>query len=265
MRKEVLAVSNDRYISTSLFRLLGKKVDYELCVADKYSKSLELAVSKKPKLALIDIRIGQENVRSLVSVLKRINAKAVCVMMAEFNNLNKAVQAVVEGADDYVVVPFEAESLSVLLESYFAQNILAQNIDKVTRSYGSLLHGSSQMIFLLDSKGNVIEANLAVHRYLNIDLDFVLKKKVWNLPWTEFGKMMLEMLVSEAKFCRDEISRTISDCENDDIYNVCLKRVHLGSSDLFLLELLSRKQYYSSKDLRVAHLDVSKNSSRIPE
>jgi len=68
-----------------------------------------------PEVALVDIRLGQENGLELVSRLQKEKPALTCVVVTAYADVDTAIQALKAGAYDYLRKPFEARELFAVL------------------------------------------------------------------------------------------------------------------------------------------------------
>ena len=109
MTKKILIVEDESNIS-QLLQLYLEKEGYETQVACDGGKGVELFRSFRPHLVLLDIMLP---VMDGWSVLKKIREedKTPVIMLTAKGETNDKVQGLEDGADDYMVKPFEMKEV----------------------------------------------------------------------------------------------------------------------------------------------------------
>lgn len=109
MPRKILIVEDDGNIA-QLLHLYLEKEGYETQVADNGGKAVELFRSFGPDLVLLDIMLP---VMDGWSVLKKIRSesKTPVIMLTAKGETSDRVTGLEEGADDYIVKPFETKEV----------------------------------------------------------------------------------------------------------------------------------------------------------
>ena len=115
MPKKVLIVEDENNIA-ELLHLYLEKEGFETQVARDGGKAVELFRSFKPDLVLLDIMLP---VLDGWSVLKKIRAeeKTPIIMLTAKGEVQDKVTGLEQGADDYVVKPFEMKEVLARIEA----------------------------------------------------------------------------------------------------------------------------------------------------
>ncbi len=112
---KILIVDDDEKIRNILALLLrGRK--HQVTTADSGEQALEIAPELRPDLVLLDIQMpgidGLETLRQL-----RLRSPAIdVIMMTEHGTICSAVEAMREGAQDYITRPFDNDELMLLVD-----------------------------------------------------------------------------------------------------------------------------------------------------
>ncbi|MGR3303327.1 MAG: PAS domain S-box protein [Candidatus Scalindua sp.] len=116
--KRVMIVDDNRDFANSLFDILESS---GFIVETAYSKK---EACKKIRdfdahLALIDVRLGHSSGISLIPEFKSANPGILCVMTTAYADIDTSIQALKEGAYDYLQKPIEAQKLLVTIDRCF--------------------------------------------------------------------------------------------------------------------------------------------------
>ena len=127
---KVLVIDDDQDFADSLSNLLMLE---GYVVESAYSASSAHAMLTRfhADVALIDIRLGESNGIELIAAFRRRRPGIICVMMTAYASLETAVEALQQGAYDYLCKPFFTEDLIATLGRCFDRLTLARERDAV--------------------------------------------------------------------------------------------------------------------------------------
>ncbi len=112
---KLLVVDDEQSICWGVDRL-GKEMGHEVVTASSAERALEVAEQFQPDVILLDVRLpGMDGLAAMDQLRKRAGDVPIIVMTA-YGDLNTAVQAVRNGAFDYLVKPFDLSKLRQVLE-----------------------------------------------------------------------------------------------------------------------------------------------------
>ena len=114
----ILIIDDDLDFAASL-RLILENENYQPLLAHSEEEALEVIGKNAVDLALIDIRLGQDNGIELLPKLKAIQPEVLCVMVTGFGSVETAVQALNNGAYDYLRKPVNPDELLATLRRCF--------------------------------------------------------------------------------------------------------------------------------------------------
>jgi DNA-binding NtrC family response regulator len=168
LEKKVLVVDDDSLMKDFLKEALGRS-DYSVDLASTGEEALEKIKDKDYDIILSDIRMPQMSGMELLKVTKEYLPDAKVVMMTAYGTVENAVEAMKLGAFDYVMKPFSADEIELVLKRAFEhKRLILEN--RLLRSelagkyrFENIVGKSSQMqdIFELvevvaDSKATVL-------------------------------------------------------------------------------------------------------------
>ena len=114
----VLIIDDDLDYAASL-KLILENANYNPLLAHSEEEALESIGKNAVDLALIDIRLGQDNGIDLLLKLNKRQPDILCVMITGFGTIETAIQALRYGAYDYLRKPVNPEELIVSLNRGF--------------------------------------------------------------------------------------------------------------------------------------------------
>lgn len=142
----ILVVDDEQHMRSSLsawFREEG----YQVLVAASAKEALAIATRDAPDILLLDIRMPGMDGLELQRKVRELLPDATTIVMTAYAAVDTAVQALKDGAYDYVVKPFDPEDLSRLVRKAAERYLLiAEN-----RALRQKLEGHAPSIITSDS------------------------------------------------------------------------------------------------------------------
>jgi len=111
----VLLVDDDKATLDSLWRLLSSKVG-KITAAENGADALHAMDRREYDLILLDINLPDSDGLKLLKSAREKNPYASVVMMTAYATVDGAVKALRRGASDFLLKPFEADQVLLLLE-----------------------------------------------------------------------------------------------------------------------------------------------------
>lgn len=116
-RHDVLIVEDDAVLRDALSDTLRAR-DLSVCAAADGSEALAVLNDTDVGLILSDVQMEPMGGRELLAEVRRRHPELPAVLMTAFGTIEQAVDAMREGASDYLVKPIDAESLVETLNRY---------------------------------------------------------------------------------------------------------------------------------------------------
>ena len=111
----ILVADDERSLTVSVKNVLTD-AGYTVAVSSNREEFLAQLASFNPDVILLDIYLGASNGIQILKQIKFDGWKAPVIMMTAHSDVSLAVQAMKEGAADFVVKPFDLNHLIVLIE-----------------------------------------------------------------------------------------------------------------------------------------------------
>jgi len=121
----ILIVDDERSVRDSLYNWFIEDGYYVACAEDA-RKALVLLESENFNIVLADIKMPGMDGLEMLKRIKTIRKEAIVIMMTAFATVNTAVQALKDGAFDYVTKPFDPDDLSHLIRNAAKQSSLME-------------------------------------------------------------------------------------------------------------------------------------------
>jgi DNA-binding NtrC family response regulator len=141
---------------------------YEVEAAENAKKALQLLEKKDFNIILADIKMPGMDGLELQRRIKSLNSETIVIIMTAFASVETAVQALKDGAYDYVTKPFDPDDLSHLIRNAGAQIRLSKENEALKKRVTSLedvddIIGQSEAIRkLLEQIESVAQSNSSV-------------------------------------------------------------------------------------------------------
>jgi two-component system, NtrC family, response regulator AtoC len=124
----ILAVDDDS-VACELLREVLEQEGYQVSTATTGQVAIDLAREVPFDLAIIDIRMPDISGIEVLKALKRANAHMPVLMTTAYSSMNTAIEAIREGAYDYLSKPCKMEELTLTVERALEQSkLLRENL-----------------------------------------------------------------------------------------------------------------------------------------
>jgi two-component system NtrC family response regulator len=111
----ILVVEDDK-LQRNLISENLRQEGYEVFEAADSQEALEIISQKPLEIAVVDYKLGQESGLELIKEFRRRNPLITPVMVTAFASIETAVEAIRQGAYDYVVKPIDFKKFLLVLE-----------------------------------------------------------------------------------------------------------------------------------------------------
>ncbi|MHC4409538.1 MAG: response regulator, partial [Planctomycetota bacterium] len=125
-RASILLVEDDR-VALDLLKEVLCDADFEVRAAASAEQALDLACASAPQVVVTDLRLGTMDGLTLLREVRTLAPTAQVIVMTAFGSLETAVEAIREGAFDYVSKPFRMEEMVNMVERALAANTSVSN------------------------------------------------------------------------------------------------------------------------------------------
>jgi len=112
--KNLLLVDDDSPFRERMARAMEKK-GFQVSQAEGVKKGIEAVKLACPGFAVVDLRLGDGNGLEVVKEIKKNGSDSRVIMLTGYGNISTAVEAVKDGAIDYLAKPADAEDVEKAL------------------------------------------------------------------------------------------------------------------------------------------------------
>lgn len=118
----LLVVDDEPSICWALKRL-GQSLGHEVVTAASAEQALELAASQAPDAVVLDVRLPGMDGLTAMQHLRRQNRELPIVIMTAYGDLRTAVEAVRQGAFEYLIKPFDLQTAERAVRRALANDV----------------------------------------------------------------------------------------------------------------------------------------------
>ena len=115
MKLKILIVDDDRTLLSALKTVLDRENDVTVC--NDGSKAIDLCRNEKFDLIITDLMMPGASGLEVLTETRKIDPESLVVLITGFASLETAVQAIREGAYDYITKPFKLEEIKIIVNN----------------------------------------------------------------------------------------------------------------------------------------------------
>jgi DNA-binding NtrC family response regulator len=126
--RHVLLVDDDRHLLDSMGDWLASDQGYQVSLASNSAQAMDCVNNRNIDLALIDLRLGDEDGMELIAEFKKHHPNLTTLLMTGYANMDTGVEAVQAGAFDLLAKPLiDDEILLAFDRAMSQQKVLEEN------------------------------------------------------------------------------------------------------------------------------------------
>jgi DNA-binding NtrC family response regulator len=130
---KILIADNDKLIRDVIKSLLSKE-GYAVALANDGFDALRILKTEDVGLVLTALKMSGVNGIEILKYALRVNPDIAVVILTTFGDLEATLQAVKEGAYDYLTKPFKVEEIAFLVEKAYKRSILINENRELLRN-----------------------------------------------------------------------------------------------------------------------------------
>jgi two-component system, NtrC family, response regulator AtoC len=133
---KILIAEDEEVLAVTLQRVLVDE-GYEVALCPQGDKIFQMVSEVAPDMAMMDIYMGDYNGIRLLRQLREQGNDIPVIMMTAFAEISLAVQAMKEGASDFITKPLDLKHLCVLVEKAMSQSNLQRKLKILEEELGN--------------------------------------------------------------------------------------------------------------------------------
>lgn len=163
MKARILVVEDDAVTSVLLAKGLAAN-GFEVITADELSKSFQEILKSQPNIILADFQLREGTAFELLAWLKARDIRVPLVVLTAHSSIDLAVEAVKNGAEQFISKPFDLEHLATVLRrtmenSRNRQKTLANKMVRARYKRDPFLGASRAIVKLREEVDRISDAN----------------------------------------------------------------------------------------------------------
>lgn len=182
--RRVLIVDDDTDFADALADTLMMK-DYGVAVANNAAQAIGLCREFDPAVVLLDINLGGPSGLELIAPLHIGKPDLICVIMTAYAEIDMAIEAIQQGAYDFLRKPFRSEEIQSVLDRCFEKidlelaNRAAEDALKQGAEYiGAIMNNVADAVIAIDHRGTIESFNSAAERSFGYTAEEVIGRNV---------------------------------------------------------------------------------------
>lgn len=124
---KILLADDEEILTASLQKVLASE-GYTVQVCNRGDQFLSMVNHANPDIIMLDIYYGEYNGLRLLNQLRSQGYEMPVILMTAYAEISLAVQAMKEGAYDFIVKPFDLKHLSALLQKTMDHAVLQRKV-----------------------------------------------------------------------------------------------------------------------------------------
>lgn len=145
MAGRILIVDDEKDMLTLLKRIISEETDHHVTADSDPLNALNLFKNESFDLVITDLKMPKMGGMALLKEMKKIRPDISVIIITAYATIETAVEAVKQGAYDYITKPFKRERILLTIDKVMAwQKILAENM--TLREVLANKEGASPMI-----------------------------------------------------------------------------------------------------------------------
>jgi DNA-binding NtrC family response regulator len=137
--ERILVVDDEEQMRDLLAKVLERK-GYEVSVCGDGAEALALLEREPADLVITDVRMPGLNGMEALRAIKELNHEIVVLIMTAFGSIDQAVQAVKEGAYDYINKPFKIDEILLTIEKALEERHLRHEVTTLRQELRTRYH-----------------------------------------------------------------------------------------------------------------------------
>ena len=137
--ERILVVDDEEQMRDLLAKVLERK-GYQVSVCGDGAEALAFLEREPADLVITDVRMPGLNGMEALRAIKELNPEIVVLIMTAFGSIDQAVQAVKEGAYDYINKPFKIDEILLTIEKALAERRLRHEVATLRQELRTRYH-----------------------------------------------------------------------------------------------------------------------------
>lgn len=162
----ILVIDDEERVRQACRRVLEPE-GYQVSEAANGRQGLVLIQKERPDLVLVDLMMPVMDGMEVLSALRRDQPDLAVVVITGYATMDRAVEAMKQGADDFLAKPFRPQELRLVVERALRRVRTLEDLVTEKSRYRVLVQALANGVLVVDAGGRVALANPALRRLLD--------------------------------------------------------------------------------------------------
>jgi DNA-binding NtrC family response regulator len=183
--KEKILITDD---DPNIVKILKDRLDtkgFQVITAYDGKESLNLITRESPSILILDLQMPKMNGIEVLKEIKKKNITVTTIVLTAFGTIEKAVQAMKEGAYDFIQKPIDPEHLGIIINKVTERNYLRKRSETLQ---SKLQEKEKEINHLKRETGNKCDFSNIIGRNKELKNVLNMVRKVVNQKSTIFIK-----------------------------------------------------------------------------
>ncbi|MCF8240999.1 MAG: sigma-54 dependent transcriptional regulator [Melioribacteraceae bacterium] len=164
--KEILIIDDEREMLESLDKILSRNADYKLFLMSDPEEALKEVKTNKYDLIITDLKLKNVSGLDVMKAVLSVYPETPVIMISGYGTIDASVDAMREGAFDFVEKPFTSKRLFDCIERAFRQKFAHKediiNKKKSNEKLNAIIYQSEVMEILISTVKKISPGNMNV-------------------------------------------------------------------------------------------------------
>jgi DNA-binding NtrC family response regulator len=168
MAERIMVIDDEAYMLELLARIIRENTAYEVEPAQNPVEALQRLAGREFDLALLDLKMPEMDGMQVLGRIRKLEHPPAVIIVTAYGTIRSAVQAMKEGAVDYVTKPFDTDEILMAIDRAVRvrrlereNRLLREQVEERLR--GEFLLGSSEQVRRLSEEiGRLSAADVPV-------------------------------------------------------------------------------------------------------
>lgn len=193
----ILVVDDEERIRQAVRRVL-ETMGMVVMEAANGREGLERIADYKPDLVLVDLMMPVMDGMEMIGRARKSHASLAFVVITGYATLEKAVEAMKQGADDFLAKPFKPQELRLVIERVLKRVATLQDMAIEKSRTRVLVESMTNGVLVIDTERRVVLMNPALRRLARWDEGEVLGRDLEEaLPCPAVAQALSEVLAGQ--------------------------------------------------------------------
>ena len=130
-----LLIVDDDPVAIDLLREVLSKEGYQVSVGMSGEEAIARGADSLFDIIITDVRMGETDGVEVLRFFKRTSPETIVIMVTAFGSIDTAIEAIREGAFDYISKPFKLEEIKITVKRALAQKKLSKKTGFIVRNF----------------------------------------------------------------------------------------------------------------------------------